>query len=282
VPEFDDTMTTPPAPTHSRAPVILITGASQRIGRTLALDFGRRGWSVGVHYRASRDPALALVAELRTLGVRAAALAGDLADHTQVAALIPACMAQLGPPDCLINNASEFRFDELDHMTAADWTRHMDVNLRAPVFLAQAFAAGLPAGKTGNIINIIDQRVWRPTPEFFSYTLSKQGLWDATKLMAQALAPRIRVNGIGPGPVLKSIHQSDADFAHEAATTPLQRATSPDEIAAAVRFILDAPAMTGQMIALDGGQHLSWRPDVTSSHLSSQQISSQQTARQKV
>jgi NAD(P)-dependent dehydrogenase (short-subunit alcohol dehydrogenase family) len=255
----------PAMTTSNYPPVALITGASQRIGRVLALDMARRGWSVGVHYRTSREPALELVAELRALGVKAAALPGDLADHEQVAALIPACNAQLGAPTCLINNASEFQFDDLTTTTPAAWNRHIDVNLRAPVFLAQAFAAALPEGRTGNVINIIDQRVWRPTPEFFSYTLSKQALWDATRLMAQALAPRIRVNGIGPGPVLRSIHQTDADFAAEAAATPLGRATSADEIAAAVRFILDAPAMTGQMIALDGGQHLSWRPDKAAS-----------------
>jgi NAD(P)-dependent dehydrogenase (short-subunit alcohol dehydrogenase family) len=240
-------------------PVVLITGASQRIGRAIALDFGRRGWSVGVHYRASIAAAATLVEDLRAMHVRAASLPGDLAVAGDVAALIPACIQTLGTPTCLINNASDFQFDDLSTLTADRWAAHMDVNLRAPVFLAQAFAAALPPDQTGTIINIIDQRVWKPTPEYFSYTLSKQGLWDATRLLAQALAPRIRVNGIGLGPVLQSIHQSAQEFAAEAAATPLGRATSPDEIAAAVRFILDAPAMTGQMIALDGGQHLSWR-----------------------
>jgi NAD(P)-dependent dehydrogenase (short-subunit alcohol dehydrogenase family) len=192
--------------------------------------------------------------------VSAAALQGDLAETADVAGLIPACAAALGPPTCLINNASDFQFDDLASLTPAGWAAHMDVNLRAPVFLAQAFATHLPEGVSGTVINIIDQRVWKPTPEFFSYTLSKQGLWDATRLLAQALAPRIRVNGIGPGPVLQSVHQTAAEFAAEAASTLLGRATTPDEIAAAVRFILDAPAMTGQMIALDGGQHLSWHP----------------------
>jgi NAD(P)-dependent dehydrogenase (short-subunit alcohol dehydrogenase family) len=246
----------------STAPsTVLITGASQRIGRALALDFAGRGWSVCVHYRSSRMAADALVTELLSMGVKAAAIAGDLANADDVAALIPACHAALGTPTCLINNASEFQFDDLAGLTADAWSRHMNVNLRAPVFLAQAFALALPANQRGSVINIIDQRVWRPTPEFFSYTLSKLALWDATRLLAQALSPRIRVNGIGPGPVLRSVHQTDAAFAAEAAGTPLGRGTSPAEIAAAVRFILDAPAMTGQMIALDGGQHLSWQPD---------------------
>jgi NAD(P)-dependent dehydrogenase (short-subunit alcohol dehydrogenase family) len=142
--------------------------------------------------------------------------------------------------------------------TLASWTAHLDINLRAPVFLAQDVVHHLPAGSDGNIINIIDQRVWKLTPEFFSYTLSKAGLWTATRTLAQALAPRVRVNAIGPGPVLKSIHQTDADFAAEVQSTLLRRGPSTAEIAAAVRFILEAPAMTGQMIALDGGQHLTW------------------------
>ena len=159
---------------------------------------------------------------------------------------------------CLVNNASEFQPDTVGSASLETWNAHLDINLRAPVFLAQALVRHLPAGTDGNVINIIDQRVWKLTPEFFSYTLSKAGLWTATRTLAQALAPRVRVNAIGPGPVLKSIHQTDADFSAEVRSTLLQRGPSTAEIASAVRFILDAPAMTGQMIALDGGQHLTW------------------------
>jgi NAD(P)-dependent dehydrogenase (short-subunit alcohol dehydrogenase family) len=243
--------------------IVLITGASQRIGKALALDFAARGWAVAVHYRSAPAPAEALAAKLRGFGVEAVALAADLARHDDVAGLIPACAARLGAPTCLINNASEFTFDDIDTLTGESWARHLDVNLKAPVFLAQAFAAApVRSAAPASIINIIDQRVWRPTPEFFSYTVSKSALWDATRMLAQALAPRVRVNAIGPGPVLRSVHQTEAEFAAEAAATPLGRATSPDEIAAAVRYILDAPSMTGQMIALDGGQHLAWKSEV--------------------
>jgi NAD(P)-dependent dehydrogenase (short-subunit alcohol dehydrogenase family) len=164
----------------------------------------------------------------------------------------------LGPPTCLVNNASEFLVDTVATVTAENWDTHLDINLKAPVFLARALYLHLPEGESGNVINIIDQRVWRLTPDFFSYTISKAGLWTATRTLAQALAPRVRVNAIGPGPVLKSIHQTENDFAAEVRSTLLKRGPSPAEIAAAVRFILDAPAMTGQMIALDGGQHLTW------------------------
>ncbi len=237
---------------------VLVTGAARRIGRVLALDLARAGWQVGVHYRHSREDADALVAEIEALGVRAAALDADLADHAAMASLVARCEAVLGAPTCLINNASEFLLDSVETLTPERWQTHFDINLKAPVFLAQALAERLPAGADGVIINIIDQRVWNLTPEFFSYTVSKAGLWSATRMLAQALAPRVRVNAIGPGPVLQSVHQTQADFAAEARATLLGRATSPTEIAAAVRFILDAPAMTGQMIALDAGQHLAW------------------------
>ena len=164
---------------------------------------------------------------------------------------------------CLVNNASLFEFDDLATLALNTLEDHLAVNLVAPVLLAQAFAAQLGAEATGNVINIIDQRAWAATPEFFSYTLSKTSLWSATQMMAQALSPRVRVNAIGPGPTLRSVHQRPEDFEQEAQTTLLRRGTSPDEIARAVRFILDAPAMTGQMIALDGGQHLRWFPEVT-------------------
>lgn len=237
--------------------VVLITGAARRIGRTIAMRMAADGWSVAVHYRRSAADADALAKAIRATGGTAATLAADLANAADVQSLIPRCSEALGTPVCLINNASEFQPDTVLTTTLASWNAHLDINLRAPILLAQAMAQALPEGANGNVINIIDQRVLKLTPEFFSYTISKSGLWTATKTLAQALAPRIRVNAIGPGPVLKSIHQTDAEFAAECADTLLQRGPTPDEIAAAVMFILQAEAMTGQMIALDGGQHLS-------------------------
>jgi NAD(P)-dependent dehydrogenase (short-subunit alcohol dehydrogenase family) len=243
---------------ESHRKTVLITGAGRRIGRVIALALAHDGWQVGVHYRRSRQDAESLVAEITASGGRAAALPADLGNLNEVKALIPLCDEFLGPPCCLINNASEFQPDTLATTTAHSWHTHLDVNLKAPVFLAQALARALPPGVDGNVINIIDQRVWKPTPDFFSYTVSKAGLWATTRTLAQALAPDIRVNAIGPGPILRSVHQSEAEFAQEVAGTLLRRGPSADEIAAAVRFILAAPAMTGQMIALDAGQHLSW------------------------
>lgn len=236
----------------------LVTGAGRRIGRTLAIALAEAGYDVAVHFRRSAGEAEEVASEIAAKGRRAIAVAADLADPGDVAALVPQVASTLGAPTCLVNNASEFLHDDAQTMTIASWSTHIDVNLRAPVLLAQAVARGLPKGVTGNVINIIDQRVWRLTPEFFSYTVSKAGLWSATRMLAQALAPRVRVNAIGPGPVLASVHQTADDFAAECRSTLLGRATAPAEIAAAVRFILDAPAMTGQMIALDAGQHLAW------------------------
>ncbi|MFY0614490.1 MAG: SDR family oxidoreductase [Hyphomicrobiaceae bacterium] len=242
----------------NRSKCVLITGAAKRIGRALALDFARNGWDVAIHFHSSSADADALVNEIQALGQRAIATRCDLADTAAVCQLLPQCADRLGPISCLVNNASEFRFDSITDLSPEGWDLHLNINLKAPVFLAQALARNLPAGAEGNVINVIDQRVWNLTPEFFSYTVSKAGLWSATRMLAQALAPRIRVNAIGPGPVLKSIHQTPEDFAREEQSTLLERGTTPDEIAHAIHFILSAPAMTGQMLALDGGQHLSW------------------------
>lgn len=240
------------------APTVLITGAARRIGRAIALDFARAGWQVGVHYRRSRAEAESLVAEIRALGGAGMAIAADLASEAEVTRLIPQCREALGAPVCLINNASEFLVDTVETVTPETWDTHLDINLKAPVFLARSLFLNLPDGAFGNVINIIDQRVWKLTPDFFSYTISKAGLWTATRTLAQALAPRVRVNAIGPGPVLRSVHQTDADFAREAQSTLLGRGPTPEEIATAVRFILASPSLTGQMVALDGGQHLTW------------------------
>jgi len=244
-------------------PTALVTGAAKRIGRAIALDLARAGWRVGVHYYTSEDEAAETVGKIRADGGSAVALQADLEQLEAARALLPACAEALSPPRCLINNASLFEQDVIASLNAESFQRHLRVNLRAPVFLAQAFAAGLPAGTDGVIINILDQRVLKLTPDFFSYTISKSALWDATRTLAQGLAPDIRVNAIGPGPALANARQTKRAFERQQQATILQRGPELKEICAAVRFILDAPSMTGQMIALDGGQHLSWRtPDI--------------------
>jgi NAD(P)-dependent dehydrogenase (short-subunit alcohol dehydrogenase family) len=242
---------------------VLITGAAQRIGRTLALRFAADGWQVGLHCRSSRKEADQLAEEIARNGGTAAVLPADLADAGQVAGLVPTCATALGTPTCLVNNASTFVYDTMGSLDPKVWDMQHAVNVKAPVFLAKAFAAALPEGASGSVINIVDQRVWKPTPNFFSYAASKMALWGVTRTLAQALAPRVRVNAIGPGPVLKSAHQTDDEFRRQCEATILGRGTTPEEIADAIRYILAAPAMTGQMIALDGGQHLAWdTPDV--------------------
>lgn len=241
----------------------LITGAGRRIGRTLALAVAGAGYSVAIHHHASHDDAESLAEEIRGLGRNAVCLAADLTEAGAPADLVAQTHAALGPLTLLVNNASVFQDDRIQSLTRESWDRHMEANLFAPVALTQAFAAALPADAQGLVVNILDQRVWRPNPQFFSYTLSKLALWDATRTLAQALAPAIRVNAIGPGPTLPSIHQAPGDFEAEAAATPLGHSVSPDEIAAALRYLIDARSVTGQMIAVDAGQHLSWRtPDI--------------------
>lgn len=242
----------------------LITGAARRIGRAIALDLAAHGWRVVIHYHNSRDDAAGLADEICATGSEAAAIAADLGDEEETGRLIARAEAALGPLSLLVNNASVFEKDDFATATRESWDAHMNVNLRAPFVLSQRFAAALGENRTGNIINIVDERVWRLTPRFMSYTLSKSGLWTLTQTMAQALAPRVRVNAIGPGPVLPSTRQTQESFAAQARALPLERRTEVGEICRAVRFILDSPSMTGQMIALDGGQHLAWQtPDVT-------------------
>lgn len=235
----------------------LVTGGAKRIGRALSLALARDGYAVAIHHHRSQQEAQALVVEIMRNGGKAVALKADLADDA-AAELLPRAIAALGPIGVLVNNASIFENDTVATATRDSWDRHLAINLRAPFVLMQSFARQLPADAGGVIVNLLDERVWNLTPHFVSYTVSKTALWTMTQTMALALAPRIRVNGIGPGPTLPSPRQSVQQFLDRCRKMPLRRGTSPDEIAAALRFILMAPAMTGQMIALDGGEHLGW------------------------
>jgi NAD(P)-dependent dehydrogenase (short-subunit alcohol dehydrogenase family) len=243
---------------NSNPATALVTGASRRLGRTIALDLAQNGWAVGIHYHSSDAEAAALVDEIGALGGQAVAIQADLDRLENLPLLIEECADALGTPTCLINNAACFESDSVGSLDSATWQIHLDINLRAPVFLTQAFARALPARATGNVINLIDQKVWRLNPHYFSYTIAKSALWTATQTLAQALAPRIRVNAIAPGPVLPSRNQTEVEFAKEYRATLLKRVVSTDDVTAAVRFLLDTPSITGQMIALDAGQHLAW------------------------
>ena len=245
----------------ARRGAALVTGGSRRIGRAVVLTLARAGWDVAVHHRDSEADATRTAAEARALGVKAAVVQADLADEAQVRGLVARAAEALGPLSVLVNNASVFEDDRVGALDRAVWDRHMETNLRAPIVLAETFAAQAQDGSA--IVNLLDQRVLKPDPRFISYALSRNGLWWATRTLAQALAPRIRVNGVGPGPTLASIHQTEADFAAEAAGTLLQRPGSPEAVAQAVLWLIDADMVTGQMIAVDGGQHLAWRtPDI--------------------
>ena len=236
--------------------IALVTGAAQRIGRAISLALAAAGWHVAVHYGRSRDAAENLAQEIRARGLEAITLAADLSQSAEVRGLIPRCVSGIGAPICLVNNASLFLDDSLASLEDESWQAHINVNMRAPVLLAQSMATCLPPGAKGHVVNIVDQRVLRPAPNFFSYSASKAGLWWVTRTMAQALAPAIQVNAVAPGPVLRSIHQSQEDFDAEQGATLLGHGASPEEIAAAVRFLLETPSITGQMICVDGGQHL--------------------------
>jgi len=243
---------------NDTAATVIVTGAGRRLGQAIALDLAKSGWRIGVHFGTSEAEALAVVDEIETTGGQAAALHADLTQLKDLAPLMQACAERLGPPSCLINNAACFEWDSLDSLDAETWAMHLDVNLRAPLFLTQAFARRLPEHLSGNVINVIDQKVLRLDPDYFSYTIAKSALWTATQTLAQALAPRIRVNAIAPGPVLPARDQTEAEFAEECRSTLLKRVVSTGDVTGAVRFLLETPSVTGQMIALDGGQHLTW------------------------
>ncbi|MFD2740246.1 SDR family oxidoreductase [Sulfitobacter aestuarii] len=251
----------------------LVTGAGARLGREMALYLARRGHDVAVHYASSEKGAQDVVAEIRDLGRDAVALQADLLDETATEALLPAAAEALGGPiTCLVNNASIFEYDTIKSATRESWDRHMHSNLRAPFLLIQAMAAqglapvtdrnGEPQA-TGLVVNMLDQRVRKLTPEFMTYTLAKMGLWALTRTAAQGLAPAIRVNAIGPGPTMQGSRQSDRHFADQRRHTVLTRGSNPEDISAALGFFLDAPAVTGQLLCVDGGQHLAWQtPDI--------------------
>jgi NAD(P)-dependent dehydrogenase (short-subunit alcohol dehydrogenase family) len=234
----------------------LVTGGAKRIGRAIAEDLAAHGFAVAIHANRSLAEAEALAARIVAGGGRAAAIRADLTDMVATGGLVAAAEAALGPVSLLVNSASIFADDSVLDFDWENWDRHFAIHLKAPALLAQNFAKALPRGREGLIVNIIDQRVWRPTPRYFSYALSKSALWTATQTMAQALAPRIRVNAIGPGPTLKNLRQDDADFARQVDGLMLKRGPALEEFGATIRYLWQARSVTGQMIALDGGQHL--------------------------
>lgn len=235
---------------------VLVTGGAKRIGRAISLRLAAAGFDVAIHARSAVSDAEAVAQDIENQGGRAAVVTADLAEDNAAVSLFQQCQAALGPARVVVNNASMFEHDSIGTLTPDLWGRQLDTNLRAPVFLAQALLQQLPEGIEGNVVNLIDQRVCRLTPDFFSYTISKSALRAANTMLAQAMAPKVRVNAVAPGPVLQSIHQSPLDFAEESRSVPLGHGPTPEEIADAVHFILCSKSMTGQMIVIDGGQHL--------------------------
>jgi NAD(P)-dependent dehydrogenase (short-subunit alcohol dehydrogenase family) len=238
----------------------------------MAVRLAERGHDVAVHFHASEAGAAETVALVEALGRRAVALRADLLSEDDTQALVPRAVAALGPLSVLVNSASIFEHDTLASATRASWDRHMASNLRAPFVLTQALAAQAPEPATDDggepvaqalVVNLIDQRVLKPTPEFMTYTLAKMGLWALTRTAAQALAPRVRVNAIGPGPTLRAARQTEDHFARQRAGTILGRGAGAEDVLAALDYLLDARAVTGTLLPVDGGQHLGWRtPDV--------------------
>lgn len=242
----------------------LVTGAGKRVGKALALALADAGYDIAAHYRSSKAEVEDTLAQVKAKGRNGVSLQADLSLEGETAALVPDARKALGPVTLLVNSASVFEHDDIASMTRRSWDMHMETNLRAPLKLAQDFASQADAGQNNLIVNIIDQRVLKLTPQFLSYTLSKAALFTLTKTLAQALGPEgIRVNGIGPGPVLKNPRQSDEDWRRQNEATVLKRGATPQDIADALIYLAGARSVTGQMIAVDGGQHLAWQtPDV--------------------
>jgi NAD(P)-dependent dehydrogenase (short-subunit alcohol dehydrogenase family) len=245
----------------SMRPVVLVTGAARRLGREIALELAANGWDVAVHYRESAAAARATLQDLRALGAHAEAFGADLADEAACRTLLPAVQRHFGPVQAVVNNASLFEHDDIAGFGHAAMERHWRANVAPAVLLAQALHAQLPgSGPAGCVLNLLDQKLWNPNPDYLSYTLSKAALESATTLLAQALAPRVRVCGVAPGVTLPSGPMSDAEFDRAHRLTPLQRSSTGADIARAVRFLLESPAITGTTLLVDGGQHLAHQP----------------------
>jgi NAD(P)-dependent dehydrogenase (short-subunit alcohol dehydrogenase family) len=238
---------------------VLVTGAAKRLGRAIALDLAAAGWNVAIHYHGSGEDADTAAQAARAFGVEATTLKCDLSQEAEAITLVDSAAAELGPLTALINSASLFEGDDWRTANRRSWDAHIETNLRAPLVLSQAFGRQLPKDASGSIINIVDQRVLKPTPQFLSYSLSKAGLYWLTTTLAQGMGPQIRVNAVGPGPTIRNLRQSEEDFARQQDATILRRGAVPADICAAIRYLLEAEAVTGQMIAVDGGQHLIWQ-----------------------
>lgn len=250
---------------HQSSKAALVTGGARRIGRVIVEALAQAGYDVAIHCHASRHEADQLALDLRAQGRKAAVVCANLADANETRGLIAQAQAALGPVSLLVNNASLFETDQAEQIDQAVWERQFAVNLRAPCLLAEAFVAGLDPRNVSDpsIINLLDQRVLRPNPQFFSYTLTKSALWTATRTMAQSFAPRVRVNGVGPGPTLANQHDGEDGLMQERSALLLPHGPNPADIAEAVVYLARARQVTGQMIAVDGGQHLGWKtPDV--------------------
>ena len=240
----------------SQRPVVLVTGSAQRIGRAIAQDLAAHGFDIAVHFRHSAAAAAQTVADLRAAGARAEAFAADLADEAACEALVPAVQRAFGRIDAVVNNASAFELDDVASFSTAVMERMWRANTAPAIVLARALHRALPEGAQGAVVILLDQKLWNPNPDYFSYTLSKAALEAATTLLAQALAPRLRVCGVAPGVTLHSGSMSDAEFEASHRMTPLGRSSTPDDVARAVRFLLESPAITGTTLLVDGGQHL--------------------------